>query len=122
ECLTAQWESIIGYLAPQALYYPIKASPYLLGQKFFIRLSRALTSIPSDMPLVLGERELPGLQVMYNSVGGNEISQKIPLINEAIARNLRDCSYISVRDMDTSAELERLGIKHNLVPDSAILI
>ncbi|HAQ26949.1 MAG TPA: polysaccharide pyruvyl transferase family protein, partial [Pseudomonas sp.] len=27
ECLTAQWESIIGYLAPQALYYPIKASP-----------------------------------------------------------------------------------------------
>lgn len=122
ECLTAQWESIIGYLAPQALYYPIKASPYLLGQRFFIRLSRALTSIPSDMPLVLGERELPGLQVMYNSVGGNEISQKNPLINEAIARNLRDCSYISVRDMETSAELERLGIKHNLVPDSAILI
>src|SRR5690554_4303582 len=31
ECLTAQWESIIGYLAPQSLYYPIKASPYLLS-------------------------------------------------------------------------------------------
>ncbi|WP_313433490.1 polysaccharide pyruvyl transferase family protein [Stutzerimonas nitrititolerans] len=122
ECLTAQWESIIGYLAPQALYYPIKASPYLLGQKLFIRLSRALTSIPSDLPLVPGERDLPGLQVMYNSVGGNEISRKNPLINAAIVRNLRDCSYISVRDMETSAELDRLGIKHNLVPDSAILI
>ena len=122
ECLTAQWESIIGYLAPQALYYPIKASPYLLGQKLFIRLSRALTSIPSDLPLVPGERDFPGLQVMYNSVGGNEISRKNLLINAAIARNLRDCSYISVRDMETSAELDRLGIKHNLVPDSAILI
>jgi len=122
ECLTAQWESIIGYLAPQALYYPIKASPYLLGQKLFIRLSRILTSIPSDLPLVLGERDLPNLQVMYSSVGGNEISKKTSLINTAIARNLRDSSYISVRDMETSAELERLGIKHNLVPDSAILI
>ena len=122
ECLTAQWESIIGYLAPQSLYYPIKASPYLLGQKLFIRISRALTSIPSDLPLVLGEREFPGLRVMYNSVGGNEISRKNPLINAAIERNLKDCSYISVRDMETSAELDKLGIKHNLVPDSAILI
>lgn len=122
ECLTAQWESIIGYLAPQALYYPIKASPYLLGQKLFIRISRALTSIPSDLPLVLGEREFPGLQVMYNSVGGNEISRKKPLINAAIERNLKDCSYVSVRDRETSAELDKLGVKHNLVPDSAILI
>ena len=122
ECLTAQWESIIGYLAPQSLYYPIKASPYLLGQKLFIRISRALTSIPSDMPLVLGERELPGLRVMYNSVGGNEISRKNPLIHAAIERNLKDCSYISVRDMETSSELDKLGIEHNLVPDSAILI
>lgn len=122
ECLTAQWESIIGYLAPQVAYYPIKASPYLLGQKTFTRLSRALTRIPSDMPLVLGERELPGVQVMYNSVGGNEISKKTPVIHDAIARNLRDCTYISVRDRETSAELEKLDIAHNLVPDSAMLI
>ena len=122
ECLTAQWESILGYLAPQIAYYPIKASPYLLGQKTFTRMSRALTSIPSDMPLVLGERELPGVQVMYNSVGGNEISKKPPAIHDAIARNLRDCTYVSVRDRETSAELEKLDIAHNLVPDSAVLI
>lgn len=122
ECLTAQWESILGYLAPQIAYYPIKATPYLLGQKTFARMSRALTSIPSDMPLVLGERDLPGVQVMYNSVGGNEISKKQPVIHEAIANNLRDCTYISVRDRETSSELEKLGIPHNLVPDSAVLI
>lgn len=122
ECLTAQWESIIGYLAPQIAYYPIKASPYLIGHRQFIRLSRAFTSIPSDLPLVLGERELPGYQVMYNSVGGNEISRKQPLIHAAIERNLKDCSYISVRDRETSAELDKLGIEHHLVPDSAVLI
>lgn len=122
ECLTAQWESILGYLAPQIAYYPIKASPYLLGQKAFTRLSRVLTAIPSDMPLVLGERELPGVQVMYNSVGGNEISKKQPAIHEAIARNLRDCTYISVRDRETASELEKLDIDHHLVPDSAVLI
>lgn len=122
ECLTAQWESIIGYLAPQAVYYPIKAMPYLLGHRLFIRLSRALTSIPSDLPLVPAERELPGYQVMYNSVGGNGISRKRPLLHEAIVRNLRDCSYLSVRDRETSDELQRLGIKHTLVPDCAVLI
>jgi len=122
ECLTAQWESIIGYLAPQAIYYPIKASPYLIGHRQFIRLSRAFTSIPSDLPLVLGERELPGYQVMYNSVGGNEISRKKPLIHAAIERNLKDCTYVSVRDRETSAELDKLGVEHNLVPDSAVLI
>ncbi len=122
ECLTAQWESIIGYLAPQAIYYPIKASPYLIGHKAFIRLSRMFTRIPSDIPLVLGERELPGYKVMYNSVGGNEISRKKPLIHAAIRRNLEDCTYISVRDRETSAELDKLGVQHALVPDSAILI
>jgi polysaccharide pyruvyl transferase WcaK-like protein len=122
ECLTAQWESIIGYLAPQAIYYPIKASPYLIGHKAFIRLSRLFTSIPSDIPLVLGERELPGYKVMYNSVGGNEISRKKPLIHDAIKRNLKDCTYVSVRDRETSAELDKLGVEHSLVPDSAILI
>lgn len=122
ECLTAQWESIIGYLAPQAIYYPIKASPYLIGHQQFIRLSRRFTSIPSDLPLVLGERELPGYQVMYNSVGGNEISRKKPLIHAAIKRNLKDCTYISVRDRETSAELEKLGVEYRLVPDSAVLI
>ncbi|QGZ32065.1 polysaccharide pyruvyl transferase family protein [Stutzerimonas stutzeri] len=122
ECLTAQWESIIGYLAPQAIYYPIKASPYLIGHRAFIRLSRMFTSIPSDIPLVLGERDLPGYKVMYNSVGGNEISRKKPLIHEAIKRNLKDCTYISVRDRETSAELDKLGVEHSLVPDSAILI
>ena len=122
ECLTAQWESIIGYLAPPIIYYPIKASPYLIGHRQFIRMSRTLTSIPSDLPLVLGERELPGYQVMYNSVGGNEISRKKPLIHSAIKRNLKDSTYISVRDRETSAELEKLGIEHRLVPDSAVLI
>ena len=122
ECLTAQWESILGYLAPQIVYYPIKASPYLIGQRQFIRLSRTLTSIPSDMPLVLGERDLPGYQVMYNSVGGNEISRKKPLIHAAIKRNLKDSTYVSVRDRETSAELEKLGVEHRLVPDSAVLI
>ncbi|MBF6624655.1 MAG: polysaccharide pyruvyl transferase family protein [Pseudomonas stutzeri] len=122
ECLTAQWESIIGYLAPKPIYYPIKASPYLIGHRQFIRLSRAFTSIPSDLPLVLGERELPGYKVMYNSVGGNEISRKKPLIHAAIKRNLKDCTYVSVRDRETSAELDQLGVKHNLVPDSAVLI
>lgn len=122
ECLTAQWESIIGYLAPQAIYYPIKASPYLIGHKAFIRLSRLFTSIPSDIPLVLGERDLPGYKVMYNSVGGNEISRKKPVIHQAIRRNLKDCTYVSVRDRETSAELDKLGVEHNLVPDSAILI
>ena len=122
ECLTAQWESIIGYLAPQAIYYPIKASPYLIGHKAFIRLSRMFTRIPSDIPLVLGERELPGYKVMYNSVGGNEISRKKPLIHEAIRRNLKDCTYVSVRDRETSAELDKIGVQHSLVPDSAILI
>lgn len=122
ECLTAQWESIIGYLAPQAIYYPIKASPFLIGHKAFIRLSRMFTRIPSDVPLVLGERDLPGYKVMYNSVGGNEISRKKPLIHAAIKRNLQDCTYVSVRDRETSAELDKLGIEHNLVPDSAILI
>ncbi len=122
ECLTAQWESIIGYLAPQAIYYPIKAAPYLIGHKAFIRLSRMFTSIPSDVPLVLGERDLPGYKVMYNSVGGNQISSKSPLIHDAIERNLKDCTYVSVRDRETSAELEKLGVEHKLVPDSAILI
>lgn len=122
ECLTAQWESIIGYLAPQAFYYPIKAGPSLIGHKAFIRLSRMFTAIPSDMPLVLGERDLPGYKVMYNGVGGNEISGKNPLIHQAIKRNLKDCTYVSVRDHQTSAELDRLGVEHNLVPDSAILI
>lgn len=122
ECLTAQWESIIGYLAPQAIYYPIKASPYLIGHKAFIYLSRMFTSIPSDVPLVLGERDLPGYQVMYNSVGGNQISSKTPLIHDAIEQNLKDCTYISVRDRETSAELEKIDVEHNLVPDSAILI
>jgi hypothetical protein len=122
ECLTAQWESIIGYLAPQAIYYPIKASPYLIGHKAFIYLSRMLTSIPSDVPLVLGERDLPGYKVMYNSVGGNQISSTTPLIHDAIEQNLKDCTYISVRDRETSAELEKIDVEHNLVPDSAILI
>lgn len=122
ECLTAQWESIIGYLAPQAIYYPIKATPYLIGHKAFIRLSRMVTGIPSDIPLVPGEHELPGYKVMYNSVGGNEINRKKPLIHEAIKRNLKDCTYVSVRDRETSAELDKLGVQHNLVPDSAILI
>lgn len=122
ECLTAQWESIIGYLAPQAIYYPIKATPYLIGHRAFIRLSRMLTAIPSDVPLVLGERDLPGYKVMYNSVGGNQISSTAPLIHDAIKQNLKDCTYISVRDRETSAELDKLDIKHNLVPDSAILI
>lgn len=122
ECLTAQWESVIGYLAPQAIYYPIKATPYLIGHKAFIRLSRLLTAIPSDVPLVLGERDLPGYKVMYNGVGGNQISSTTPLIHDAIKQNLRDCSYISVRDRETSAELDKLDIGHTLVPDSAILI
>src|SRR5690606_42001533 len=122
ECLSEQWESIIGYLAPQAIYYPIKASPYVIGHHQFIRLSRKFTSIPSDMPMVLGERELPGYQVMYNSVGGNEISRKKPLIHAAIKRNLEDCTYISMRDRETSAELETLCVQHRLVPDSAVSI
>ncbi|MCQ2028690.1 polysaccharide pyruvyl transferase family protein [Stutzerimonas zhaodongensis] len=122
ECLTAQWESIIGYLAPQSIYYPIKATPYLIGHKAFIYLSRMLTSIPSDVPLVLGERDLPGYKVMYNSVGGNQISSKEPLIHDAIEQNLKDCTYVSVRDRETSAELEKIDVEHNLVPDSAILI
>lgn len=122
EVLTARWESIIGYLAPRLAYYPIKLAPRLVGQRAFIAFSRWLTRVRSDLPLVLGEREVGGVRVMYNSVGGNALGSLSPRLREAAVKNLKDCTLLSVRDRETAAALKGLGVPHSLVPDSAILM
>ncbi|MCY1276987.1 polysaccharide pyruvyl transferase CsaB [compost metagenome] len=122
EVLTANWESIIGYISPKILYYPIKLVPKIIGPKYTSTISQKLTGISSSTPFIIGQDKYPGIEVFYNAVGGNEISRKANFIKKEIKSNLSNSTQITVRDLTTSAELKKLELQHDLSPDCAVLI
>lgn len=100
-------------------YYKLKS----IENKFKFS-KRILSKNNVHYPYTPGVKDFKNLRVkiVYNAVGGifkesiNSPSSKL-LIN-----NLKQATYISVRDVGTQNSLKRAGINSKLVPDSALLI
>jgi len=123
QVLDARWTAILGYLWGQYADIAFRGTRKLLGEPFTDLVARRRVGLPWPQPFVVPEHGLvPKTSVAYNAVGGAEIDSLRPSYLEALRRGLSDAAYISVRDKCTQDALLRIGIRAELVPDSAIVM
>jgi hypothetical protein len=122
EVLTARWESILAYLAPRQLYYPIKLLPYFLGYPLFARAAEVLTGVAAKMPFVPPRSISPRTKIYYNAVGGSSIDKCSSTIKSYIKNSLMSAEFVSVRDNKTKNNLNELGVVSEVSPDCALLM
>lgn len=61
-------------------------------------------------------------RVIYNAVGGVELSERDPALRAEVLANLNAADEVSVRDKQTLAQLEVAGITARLIPDPAVMV
>lgn len=78
----------------------------------------------SSFPFTIGLSEIPNFKaIMYNSVGAVCLSENKDIIKSRKCKSiLKSSAYVSVRDTRTSAALKEMEVKHQVCPDSAILM
>ena len=61
-------------------------------------------------------------RVIYNGVGGVDLSARDPALRAEVLANLRAADEVSVRDRQTLAQLVAAGITARLIPDPAVMV
>ena len=127
ECLCVRWSTILSYIYPG-----INKAKKILNIKWVRKYVPGLLDIyikykynvKTLFPFTVGKNELNTFNVIiYNSVGGVNVNNKISRIhNKKIINVLSSVDYISVRDEQAHSFLSNIGIESNLVADSAILM
>lgn len=124
DVVACDWQSAYGYLLPRVLtpiyqrlsYYFPKATDYLVPR---------ILGLTSDFPFNLNRNDLGAMRkVIYNAVGATEVanvSNKNQVLS--LAKVMADTSYVSVRDVFSKTQLNRLNYHDvQVTPDSATVI
>lgn len=97
----------------------------LCGIKFTDSLCRYYFRCTSPFPWIASSDDFSAsVSVIYNSVGGSEMSHLSPQIQAAIMGRLAKSAYVSVRDIETKKLLKPLDsvLPVHVAPDSATLM
>lgn len=75
------------------------------------------------LPFVFSKADFKSVDhVLFNSLGGSEIPERIFSKIEGLQQKLKHVDYFSVRDTITQGNLKKKSIETKLYPDSAILM
>lgn len=122
EAIAVTWNSLLAALKKH--YKPIRRYQHHLEK--FIDLNKLAKSIlkgQTDLPFVFNKDDFDQVDhVLFNSLGGSEIPDKIFTQVPNLKRRLQQVDYFSVRDLVTQKHLENKEISTALYPDSAILM
>lgn len=131
ESLFSPWFNILSYIYPDVdvKVGRLRSLPHVpllrrVYTSYLNMLIRKQYLIKTSYPFVPGLDELPNFKaVLYNSVGCVNLSNyKRIEKNKLFKHLLSSAAYLAVRDNGTCRGLEKMGIKHSLYPDSAILM
>lgn len=87
------------------------------------RWAHALLGVPDHAPYTISRLLFPhALAVVYNAVGGVDLSAQPLALREEIVHKLGRADDVSVRDQHTLASLRMEGINARLLPDSAVMV
>ncbi|WP_370793960.1 polysaccharide pyruvyl transferase family protein [Bacteroides stercorirosoris] len=127
ESLCSDWSVCVSYLKPEfAVFNRILKALGLLFDASKVsnmqnKIGRFFFNGKTKYPYTIGKNEIANIRhIYYNSLGGSNLTEKD--ITTCSQRILGEVDYISVRDENSYDLLNRLNIKVNLCPDSAILM
>lgn len=92
----------------------------LYGIEKFEKGSKLKFGINSEFPWVISEVDFTGCKVAYNAVGGSTINNLLAEEIKFIKNNIKDSSYISVREDATRNNLSEFNVQ--ISPDSAVIM
>lgn len=122
EAIGVTWNSLLAALRKN--YKPIRRYEHHLEK--FINLNKLAKNIlkgQTDLPFVFNKEDFNKVDyVLFNSLGGSEIPDKIFRQVPKLKHKLQQVDYFSVRDLITQKRLDDKGISTLLYPDSAILM
>lgn len=131
ECLFAAWSTILSYIYPSInniiRFFILFRLSKFIGKRhynnFLDSICKQKVHFQTKYPFTIGKYELPHFKgIYYNSVGGSWLNNATFMFSKSNRDILLSCDYLSVRDSDTEKAMEKLGVPHKLVPDSAILM
>lgn len=131
ECLFSTWSTIMSFIysSVDKARTRIAALPNIpklkrIANALFDCYVRHKYKIRTSYPFTIQLDELPYFKaVMYNSVGAATLYENRKLVNSKKCKAILESSaYVSVRDKGAKRGLEMMGVKHSLIPDSAILM
>lgn len=131
ECLFSRWSVILSFIykdIDRKMNF-ISSLPHLRVIKYLANVCmtyyiRKKYKVPTFYPFTIGLDEIPGFKnILYNSVGSVSLINNPKIIrSQRCKKILKSAAYLSVRDSLTSSALDKMGVKHVLCPDSAILM
>ncbi|MDI6869839.1 MAG: polysaccharide pyruvyl transferase family protein [Bacillota bacterium] len=128
EVLDATWTDMLLNLVSNPVVRPLYHLGLAVARRIGVPkatdwLSRSLLGSCRRFPWVISANDFPSIQhVIYNAVGGVGLRVFSAEDRQFVAEQLRHASYLSVRDRETERVLGLLGVKADVVPDSAILV
>jgi len=122
EAIAVTWNSLLAALRKN--YRPIRRYQHHL-EKFIDlnKLAKGVLKGKTDLPFVFNSSDFNNVDhVLFNSLGGSEIPDKIFKQVPGLKSKLQLVDYFSVRDKVTQEHLKEKEIASSLYPDSAILM
>ena len=98
----------------------MKIKRKLIGIKKFEEYSKKKFAINSAFPWIVSEKDFKGCKVAYNAVGGSTINRLDADDIKFIKENMKNSTYISVRENITRKNLMDFDVK--ISPDSAVIM
>lgn len=118
DILTPGWFSVHWQLQPVAWDTAFRLAYKLSARKHLDSLSKRVYGVDWLMPFIPPKDYAEQANVVYHAVGGTGFSKlPEPLLSYAVDA-LRAARFVSVRDQQTLSEINNLGIKATLAPDS----
>jgi hypothetical protein len=131
ESLFVSWATIMSYVNPKIDRYMTFSMKYF-GRRitnyisnpiidWFYKLKRRPKT---RYPFTIGKNELNNFRcIIYNSLGASWLKYRPLFLKKKFNLNIvKSVDYISVRDGDTQAALQKVGIYVPIMPDCAILL
>lgn len=122
ELLTCDaWQAAVMLLPPEEAQETIARLDSQPKER--LEWARSKLGMSSLAPYTLPRRLFPrAARVVYNAVGGVELSERDPALRAEVLANLKAANAVSVRDRQTLAQLDEAGITARLIPDPAVMV
>jgi hypothetical protein len=122
ELLTCSaWQAAVMLIPPERVQHTLA---YLDARPQVKReWARQMLGSAALAPYTVSRTRFPGLaRVIYNAVGGVDLDESDAALRAEVLANLRAADDVSVRDLQTLAQLSAAGIRARLIPDPAVMV
>lgn len=122
ELLTCDaWEAAVMLAAPRRV--PALIAQEKAWQEDPLAWARAHLGIAARAPYVLSQAAQPRIEsLLFHAVGGADLDRRDEPFRAEVFRKLRNADYLSVRDLQTQAQLRAQNIAAQLIPDPAVMV